>query len=87
MEQLINVIMDHLSKVKQRSLMYLETGIMVYLDPRRMDNTQISDVVLPLMIDNHELTFPKFFIISDNVVVAIPFSYLKLSKISIKLNL
>jgi hypothetical protein len=86
MKQLINMVMNYLSKIKKRTLMDLELGLRVNLNSRSMDNTQISDIKLSINAKNHKLAFPELLIISDHIVIAISFSYLELSKVSIKFD-
>ena len=52
-----------------------------------MDESQIPDVVLSVMVDNHELALPQFFVVWDLVVVGLTFTNLVDGSVSVEFDL
>lgn len=52
-----------------------------------MNETEITDVVLTVLVNDHELGFPKFLVVRDLVMVLFTFSDLEDSTVSIKFDL
>jgi hypothetical protein len=67
--------------------MQLKLYLIGDFDSRSVDNTQIPDEILPILRNNHELAFPKLFVITDHVVVIITLTDLELPQVPIELDL
>ena len=49
-----------------------------------MDKAEISDVILPTDVDDHELCFPKFLVVWDLIVIGLTFSDLENTSITLE---
>lgn len=52
-----------------------------------MDNTQITDVILAILANNHELGFPKLLVVRDLVVVTFTFTNLEYTLLAFERDL
>ena len=52
-----------------------------------MHNSQVSNEVLSVGVEDHELRLPELFVVGDDIVINITFTNLELRKVSIKLHL
>ena len=86
MSSFIKVIVYYLPQIHQRPLLQLNFQVHIYLDPRSMYYTQVSDKVLVIFLNDHELALPKLFIISDLVVIVISLTNLELSQVPFHSN-
>ena len=69
MSEFINVIVNDLAQIDHGSLMYLESSLRCYLEAGSVHYTEVSNKVATVTVDNNELTFPQFLIISNDIVV------------------
>jgi len=74
---LVKVVVDDLTQVDQGILLDLDVGILVNLYTRGVHNTEITDVVLAIFADNHELRLPELLVVGDLVVVGLAFTDLE----------
>jgi len=73
---LIEVIMNNLAQVNESVLLNLNLSDLVDLDAGSVDNTQVTNIVFAILADNHELGFPKFFVIRNLILVGLTFTNL-----------
>lgn len=66
---LIKMIMDDLSEIDDTSLLDLNFCPLIELDSGSMNKSEIPDIVLTSLVDDHELGLPKFLVIWNLVVV------------------
>ncbi len=49
-----------------------------------MHYTEVSNKVAPVTVDNNELTFPQFLIISNHIVVRVTLTHFVLSVVTLE---
>ncbi len=74
---LVEVVVNHLSKIDKRVLLDLNGGIHIYFDSRGVHYTQVTDVILAILADNHKLRLPKLLVVWDLVMVSLTFANFK----------
>lgn len=84
MSCLVKVIVHNLAQVNQSSLLQLHLYSQVNLDTGCVDYPQVSDIVLVILLDNHELAFPELLVIGDLIVVVVTLTHLELRGVAIK---
>ena len=74
---LIEVVVDHFTEINQGILLDLDLSVHIDLYSGGMDNTQVTDEVLAILADDHELGLPQLLIVGDLVVIAFAFTDLE----------
>ena len=69
MGDFVEMVVDNLAQINKCILLNLDRAVDVNFYSWGMDNTHITDIILAILAHNHELRFPEFFVIGDNVVV------------------
>ena len=87
MSDLIKLIMDNLTKIDEHVLLELDLRVFVDLNATSVNDTHITDEISSVFADNHELTFPQFFVVGDLVVVRFTFSDLEDTLVAFKREL
>jgi len=81
---LVELIMNDLTKINEHVLLELNLGAFVDFNATSVNNTHITDKVTPVLADNHELTLPKFLVVRNLVVVGLSLTDLEASSVSFK---
>ena len=71
---LVEMIVHHLTKINERVLLDLDSDGGIDLYAGGVHDTQIADVILAVLADNHQLRLPQFFVVGDLVVVGFAFA-------------
>ena len=87
MSDFIKLVMDNFTEVDKHILLKLDLSVFVYLDATGVNDSHVSDEVSSIFADNHELTFPKLFVVRDLVVVRFTFSDLEDTLVSFERKL
>jgi len=74
---LIKLIVNNFTEIDEHVLLELDLRVFVDLNATGVNDTHITDEVSSIFADNHELTFPQFFVVGDLVVVGFTFSDLE----------
>jgi hypothetical protein len=81
---LVEVVVNNLTEVDESVLLDLHLGDLVDLNTRSMDNTQVTDVVLAVLANDHQLGFPELLVVRDLVLVGLAFTNFVKTVIAIK---
>lgn len=87
MSDLIELVVDHFTKINEHVLLELDFSVLVDLDATSVNDTHITDEVSSIFADDHELTFPELFVVGDLVVVTFTLSYLEDSRVTFEREL
>ena len=71
MRHLIEVIVNDFTQINEGILLDLDVGVHVDLYTRGVDDAKITDVVLAVLADDHELRLPELLVVGDLVVVGL----------------
>jgi hypothetical protein len=74
---LVEVVVHNFTKIDQRVLLNLNFSLLVDLNSRGVHDTQVTDEVLAVLADDHELAFPQLLVVRDLVVVGLTFADLE----------
>ncbi len=85
--ELVHVIVNDLAQVNKGTLMKLESSGGSHFQPGSVHDTQVSDVELTVLRDDHELRLPEFLVVGNDVVIAVTLTDLELGLVSAELNL
>lgn len=86
MSEFVHVVVNNLTQINKGTLVKLKSSGGCHLQSGGVHNTQVSNVELSILRDDHELRLPEFFVVSNDIVIAVAFSDLELGLISAKLN-
>lgn len=85
-DSLVKVVVDNLSKIDDAAFLDLNFRSFVQLYSRGMDESKISDVILTVNVDDHELSLPKLFVVGDLVVVGLTLSNFENGSVSLEVD-
>lgn len=85
--ELVHVIVNDLAQVDKGTLVKLKSSGGSYFQPGSVHDTQVSDVELTVLRDDHELRLPEFLVVGNDVVIAVTLTDLELGLVSAELNL
>ena len=71
------MIVDNISEVNDALVVDLNLHFHVHLDTGSVHGAEITDIVLAILADNHELRVPQFLVVRDLVVIGLAFSDLE----------
>ena len=69
MRYFIEVVVHDFTQVNERILLDLNVCVHVNLDSGSVHDAEITDEVLAVLADNHELRLPELLVVGDLVVV------------------
>jgi len=81
---LVEVVVNNLTEVDESVLLDLHLGDLVDLNTRSVDNTQVTDEVLAVLANDHQLGFPELLVVRDLVLVGLAFTNFVKTVIAIK---
>lgn len=84
---LVEMIVDDLAKINNATLLDLNFGTLIQLDSGSVNESEVTDVVLATLVDDHELRLPEFFIVGNLIVVGFTLTNFENSTIALKRNL
>lgn len=87
MSELVHVIVNDLTQVDKGTLVKLESSGGCHLQSGGVHDTQVSNVELTVLRDDHELRLPEFLVVGNDVVIAVALTDLELGLVSAELNL
>lgn len=85
-DSLVKVVVDNLTKIDDAAFLDLNFRSFVKLHSRGMDESKISDVILTVNVDDHELSLPKLFVVGDLVVVGLTLSNFENGSVSLEVD-
>lgn len=74
---LVEVVVHNLAKIDLGVLLNLNFGLLINLDAGSVDDTKITNVVLAILADDHELAFPELFVVRNLIMVGFTLSDLE----------
>lgn len=77
MSNLVEVVVDNLTEINKSILLDLNLSVHVDLYTGGVHNTEITNEVLTILANDHQLRLPELLIIGDLVVVSLAFSNLE----------
>lgn len=83
---LVEVIVHDLAKIDYAALLDLNLAALVKLNARCVHKAEITDVVLTVLVDDHELSLPQLLVIGDLVMVLLALTNLKDATVTLKLD-
>lgn len=86
MSNLVEVVVDNLTQVNEHILLDLNFGVLIDLDSGGVHDTQVTDEVLAIFTDNHQLRLPELLVVGDLVVVSVTFTNLENTGVTVKSN-
>lgn len=83
---LVKVVVDNLSEIDEGSLLDLDFTLLVSLDSGSVNNSQISQEVLSVLLDDHELTLPELLVVWNLEVASFSLSDLEDGFVSLEVD-
>jgi len=86
MNRFVKVIVNYFSQINNAPFLNLHLCTLVQFNSGSMHKSEVSDVVLAIHADNHELSFPQFLIIGNLVVVCFSLSNFEDCSVSLEID-
>lgn len=77
MGHFVEVVVDDFAEVDQRILLNLNFSLFVNFYAGSVHNSKISDEILAVLADNHQLAFPELLVVGNLVVVGLALANLE----------
>ncbi len=71
---LVEVVVDYFAKIDEHVLLDLNLRALVNLDSRGVDDSEVANVILSVLANDHQLGLPQFLVVRDLVVVGVTLS-------------
>lgn len=81
---LIEVVVNDFAEIYKHVLLDLNFRRLIDLDSRGVNDSKITNEVPSILANNHELRFPKLFVVRNLIVVSVSLSDFKNSEIAIE---
>jgi hypothetical protein len=82
----VKVVVDNFTKVNKHVLLNLNFSVLVNLDSGCVNNAQISNIILSVLANNHELRLPKLLVVWNLIVIGVTFSDFKDTRVTVEVN-